>query len=301
MRTQNSKVMAFSHRLWVWLMAAGIVLLFGCDDGAGGLTIDIPTILAPADAPDAYPTPEFGVWVELADGFERRQVMTLMDSRPDEMTELIEIRIDPEHFSLDIGYTAGRGQSIFDWSAREDAVLTTNGGFFTDQMLATGLIVHEGNASGTSYTRRSGMFILHNQPTDAGAQRLEIRDLDPNGFSAAEQIWSGLQTFPMLVKPGGVQAVLPDQHSGDRARRTTIGIDEDGHILFVFAVEGRMTLSDISHYLATSDLNLVYALNLDGGSSTGYVLTLPDVEEIEPAFVRMPSVVYVLQKNKDSQ
>ena len=64
----------------------------------------------------------------------------------------------------------------------------------------------------------------------------------------------------MLVQPGGVLGFPADSDSGDRARRTAIGVDRDGYLLFIFCLTGTFTLSDLSRFLTDSGLNLDRAL-----------------------------------------
>jgi exopolysaccharide biosynthesis protein len=80
----------------------------------------------------------------------------------------------------------------------------------------------------------------------------------------------------------------------DAARRTVIGVDEDGRILLILAAWGSFTLAELSTYLASADFELVNALNLDGGTSTGLILTQP--AESIPGFVMIPSVITISPK-----
>ena len=76
------------------------------------------------------------------------------------------------------------------------------------------------------------------------------------------------------------------------ARRTAIGQDGNGRILFIFAPWGSLTLHELSVFLATSDLDLQIAFNLDGGPSTGMLLAGETAVEI-PAFTLLPAVITV--------
>ena len=70
-----------------------------------------------------------------------------------------------------------------------------------------------------------------------------------------------------------------------------IGQDKQGHILFVVAPQGFFTLHQLSVYLTGSDLNLDIAVNLDGGGSTGILVTNPS--EIIPSDRPLPFVILV--------
>jgi uncharacterized protein YigE (DUF2233 family) len=116
-----------------------------------------------------------------------------------------------------------------------------------------------------------------------------LRWLPQQPFDPAELLLAGLQSFPMLVTPGG-QIGYPDE-DGQRARRTVIAQDVEGRILFVLAVSGSFTLHQMSRYLAESDLAVDSALNLDGGTSTGLLLSEPDEGIV--AFTLLPVVIIV--------
>ena len=81
------------------------------------------------------------------------------------------------------------------------------------------------------------------------------------------------------------------EKTADRARRTIIAQNQSGQILLIVTARSHFTLPEISQYLLDSDLDLHIALNLDGGTSTGLILTEPRMEV--PAFVLMPTVLTV--------
>ncbi len=160
-----------------------------------------------------------------------------------------------------------------------------NGGFFTAENVATGAIVVGGQSSGTSYQDFGGMLaITADGPT--------LRWLPQEPFSPAEGLLAGLQSFPMLVLPGG-QIGYPDEDD-DRARRTVIAQDGNGRMLFILAINGSFSLHRMSRFLVESDLGIDRALNLDGGTSTGLLLSEP--AEGITAFNFLPVVIVVYLK-----
>jgi uncharacterized protein YigE (DUF2233 family) len=108
-------------------------------------------------------------------------------------------------------------------------------------------------------------------------------------YDANEPLQYALQSFPLLVKPGGEMGFL--EEDGIRGRRTVVALDGNGRLLFIMAASGSFTLHELSRYLVESDLELDVALNLDGGTSTG--LRLADPAEEIPAFVPLPAVIAV--------
>jgi hypothetical protein len=93
----------------------------------------------------------------------------------------------------------------------------------------------------------------------------------------------------VLVKPGGVLGFPEHFEDNLQARRTVIGQDQEGRILFVVAPRGHFTLHRLSRYLTESDLNLDIAINLDGGPSTGILVANP--QEIIPSQTPLPIVI----------
>ena len=75
----------------------------------------------------------------------------------------------------------------------------------------------------------------------------------------------GLQGWPMLVRNG---KLVPGLNDSDPAARTAAAVDSQGRVLFIADVTST-TLAEFARFLAASDLLLVQAVNLDGGSSTG--------------------------------
>jgi uncharacterized protein YigE (DUF2233 family) len=202
------------------------------------------------------------------------------------MQEEISIfRIDPAAYEFQVAYHPGAPQTLAQWQAETGALLVVNGGFFTEAYVATGLTVIDGQSSGQSYGDFAGMFAVDG--TGPAVRWLGERPYNPD-----EPLRFAVQSFPMLVKPGG-QIGYPDE-DGQASRRTVVGQDGDGRILFILAPWGSFTLHQLSAWLAESDLNLDVALNLDGGTSTGLHLAGPEM--VIPAFTRLPIVIVVLDK-----
>ena len=234
-------------------------------------------------AATASPQPDSG-WQQLSPGLEQRLIRLFTeDGRQREQITIF--RLEPALFQFEIGYRPGEPQLLADWQAETGALLLANGGFFTEAYIATGLTTIEGQPSGTTYGDFAGTFVV----TAAGP---EVRWLGAQPYDPNEPLLYGLQSFPMLVKPGGVVGYTDEDN--DRARRTVIGEDRDGRLLILVAPWGSFTLAELSRWLVQSDLDLDVALNLDGGTSTGLYLQNPVVEI--PAFARLPIVISVQAK-----
>ena len=100
-----------------------------------------------------------------------------------------------------------------------------------------------------------------------------------------------MQSFPLLVKPGGQLGFPAESEDNVRARRTAVAQDKEGRLVFLITPRGYFTLHQLSLYLTESDLNLEIALNLDGGPSSGIMLAEP--REVIPSQVLLPIVILV--------
>ncbi|RUA16779.1 MAG: hypothetical protein DSY55_03430 [Clostridia bacterium] len=85
----------------------------------------------------------------------------------------------------------------------------------------------------------------------------------------------GIQGWPTLLWQG---RIIKDLDDVDVARRTAVGIDASGRVVWVVDPAGS-TLQAFAKRLLQEDVGLVNAVNLDGGSSTGLMWRqMPDEE-----------------------
>ena len=243
----------------------------------------IPTTDLPTIAPTPTINPDTG-WQIIQPGLERRHIYVL-DTENQPRDRLTILRLDPAQFDVRVAYRPGEAQSLEAWQAETEALITVNGGFFTEEYYATGLTIIDGEQFGTSYDDFAGMLAV-------GESGTEVRWLRERPFSPNEPLNYALQSFPVLVKPGGILG-FPDE-DGIPARRTVVAQDSNGNLLFLIAPSGFMTLHQMSQWLVDSDLDLHIALNLDGGPSTGLLLAGSDLAI--PAFGPLPAVIVVHEK-----
>jgi hypothetical protein len=245
--------------------------------------IRIPSSETPAD-PAAMLVPDTG-WQSLHLGLERR-LINLFDASGGRDEYLYILRLDPREYHLEVAYSP-RPRSLASWQAGSGALVVVNAGYFrvdNGTYLPDGLIVVDGKAIGEGYGDYAGMLAV----TRRGA---EIRWLAQKPYDPGEALLAAVQSFPLLVKPGGVLGFPSQYEDSRRARRTVVAQDRQGRILFILAPLGTFTLHQLSVTLTGSDLDLDVALNLDGGPSTGLLLADP-YEEIQPSPV-LPIVILV--------
>jgi uncharacterized protein YigE (DUF2233 family) len=240
------------------------------------LAPDLPA--TPAPAPTVVP--DTG-WLLLRPGMERR-IINLMNGEGRQQESVYILRLEPDYFRFDVAYRPGQPQFMQQWQAETGALVVLNAGYFTENYIHTGRIVAGGEASGGSYGDFAGMFAV----TGAGPQ---LRWLRQRPYDPAETLLAAVQSFPLLVRPGGVVG-FPEE-DGKLSRRTALAEDRQGRILFLVAPWGAFTLHQFSLFLVHSDLELEIALNLDGGSSSG--LLLSDPAEGVPALLPLPAVITV--------
>jgi uncharacterized protein YigE (DUF2233 family) len=220
-------------------------------------------------------------WQQLRPGLERRRINLLSEEGGVRETLYI-LSFDPVMYEFEVGYKPGAPQRLTDWQREMNALVVVNGGFFTPEYRAAGLIISNGQKEGTSYAGFGGMLAI----TAAGP---EVRSLVQQPYDPNEPLLAAIQSFPMLVTP--VNQIGYPREDGLADRRTVVAQDRQGRILFIVAQTGTLTLHELSRYLADSELDLSIALNLDGGASSGIQLAEP-VEGVAP-FSLLPIVIAV--------
>ncbi len=214
----------------------------------------LPASPTPAPAPTAVPAPTqapAGVWQPLFAGAE---VLTTSDG-------LTAVRHLPTTVSYDHRFEPDpdQGRGVGGWLAdHERALAAINCGFYLQDGNAyqhIGLLMTNGAGPANLRRRWGGVLIVRDG--DAFVARSPQRLLAPATL--------GLQGWPMLVEAGGV---IPGLDGGDNDRRTAVGVDGQGRVVWVVDARGE-TLAGFARRLLQGDLGLVDAVNLDGGSSTG--------------------------------
>jgi exopolysaccharide biosynthesis protein len=213
-------------------------------------------------------------------------MIRLFNEQNQHVESLYIFRLDQNLFRLDVAYRE-TPLSLEDWQKETNALMIVNGGFFREENekpIPNGLTIINGQAFGSSYDGFGGMLAINNRWA-------EVRGLAQRPYVPGEPLWAGLQSFPLLVKPAGEIGFSAEFEDNIRARRTVVAQDKEGRILFIITPRGHFTLHQLSLYLTQSDLNLDIALNLDGGPSSGVLLSNP--REIIPSQTLLPIVILV--------
>ncbi|MFT5194812.1 MAG: hypothetical protein ACI9EW_000478 [Cellvibrionaceae bacterium] len=229
-------------------------------------------------------------WSTVQTGLEMRSI-SVLDSQTNMVREkLMILRLDPTQFRFDVGYSPGNPKTLQTWQQESGAILAINAGYFTADYTATGLTIAQNQSFGSSYGPFAGMVSING---DGPASNLDVRWLRQAPYSPAENLWGAFQSFPILVHSGGTAAFPAESDNGDRSQRTVIGKDGSGRVILIVTTQGWFTLSEISSWLAQSDLALQIAVNLDGGTSTGLILAHPDQKVQVLPFSPLPTVLLI--------
>jgi uncharacterized protein YigE (DUF2233 family) len=248
---------------------------------------------APRPTPTLVPTPTARItpmptvepddtgWQPIVNGIELRRLLVELNGVSN---RLWIARVDPTRVHFRVLYDRSNPRPLSEWFANNKLLLAVNAGYFTEDYHATGLIVSDGARSGQSYTGFGGMFAVQND-------RAEVRWLVAKPYNPAEPLRQAVQAFPMLAHSGGKPGI--DQDDGDLARRTAIGQDRKGRIVFVVSPDAFFTLKTFAAFLAASDLELDTALNLDGGPSSGILIAGRGGTVGVDSWIKIPAVIAV--------
>ncbi len=258
----------------------------------------------PLPTPVRWPTvtpvsPDTG-WQLLQRGIELRRLLVEGEATSSE-TERAEylaiVRLDPSAVRFRVHYNPDQPLKVSTWAEQLQSLLVVNGGYFTPEYAATGLLISDGQTWGAVYEDYAGLFAVSLSPNPSppgGGEEVSVRWLRDRPYNPDEPLTQGVMSFPVLVKPGGVMGFPADTPGGSvPARRTVVAQDFEGRILFIAAPRGRLSLHEMAIFLTESDLDVDVALNLDGGPSTGMWLRADEHPVGIDSGVAVPSVISI--------
>lgn len=250
----------------------------------------------PAATATPSPTPEPTTtlpppdWQPLGRGISQAHLPVTIPGRDDGAVFWVyALRLDPDRVDFRVFHDT-KARSIEAWHAVTGADVTVNGGFFFSSYAPQGRLVIDGEMIGTALDPSArigvpGLFgVLDGDVTITSLGRSEYT---PRGMRFDQAV----EAYPMLLLPGRQPAYPP--RDGDRARRTVIGLDEEGHVILLLVDGPIFSLVELADWLAESNLNLQTALNLDGGRSSALAVTAGGTRTVIPAYVDLPIVIAV--------
>lgn len=217
-------------------------------------------------------------WEFIAPGLERRTIFP----NGSLFGQFVAVRIDPTLYRFRAHYQPGEARSLSGWQDQyPDAAVIVNANFFEASHTITGLLIAEGQIFGQSYINRGGTFAVQN-----GMPLLRSNITTPYQGEPFEQ---AVQAFPMLIENG--QIVYQTALSERSSRRSAIGIDSAGRVIIIATPLLGLSLAELASALDSDELDLVHALNLDGGGST--MLAIPSISYALPSIDPVPAVLAV--------
>ncbi len=240
----------------------------------------LPRELGPTITARPRPTAtSAGPWQSIEVGLELRT----LHPHSDQLSRLIVLRINPQYFRFRAVYRAGDPQSLASWRELEPAAsVIINANFFDQANRALGAIVSDGVLSGAAYHSRGGTFLVRNGAPSVIGYLSGPLQID-------KTVEQAIQGFPLLVFEN--EQAYFGSSNGERNRRTVIAEDVNGNILILVAPFFGLSLVELSAYLPTTDLDIVTAINLDGGRSS--MIAIPSVEYFQPSFDVVPTILAV--------
>jgi uncharacterized protein YigE (DUF2233 family) len=198
---------------------------------------------------------------------------------------VVVVRIDPRFSTLRVHHLPGQALTIQQWQQLlPNALAIVNASYFDANNRPLGLVVADGSFFGQVIPRNdAGVFQVKD-----GVPRVRSLWLEP--LRQGEQFQQVVQAFPMLMSHGYVAPINPDVAQA-RAARTAIAQDKLGRILFIVTVYAGVTLGELANWLGNSNLNIDFALNLDGGASTGLYIATGGPNQFVPSLKAVPVVI----------
>jgi len=195
------------------------------------------------------------------------------------------VRFDIHKIKLSIGYQPKQPLLMSEWMQQEHAIAMINGGYFDPQFKATALVISNGNVFGESYTGFGGMLSADAHGT-VSLRSLRQQPYNPN----TEQLQQATQSSPMLMLGGKRTQFNAD---ASQTRRSVVAMDKQGRLLFIASPDQVFSLDQLADQLASSDLSIETALNLDGGASTGLYVNGGSSHVAIDSLAKLPLVVIV--------
>lgn len=238
---------------------------------------DVPAAVPHATATDSV------VWQALGNGIERQEISLV----PYQRGSAPVLRIDPAAVTFRVHYSPGAARSLVEWrDMLPGARVIVNANFFDETDRVLGLLVSDGQVFGRSFAGFGGMFAV-------STTGVRVQSLVAEPYQG-QMLLHAVQAFPMLINAGGVLAPQGDGFDS-ASRRTWIGQDGEGRVV-IGVIPYAVSLADLQYWLLGSDLSLDNAFALDGGRSSGLVVSTPNYSEAYPAFDRLPAVIAVYAK-----
>lgn len=197
-------------------------------------------------------------WRESEPGYEVAEMPVM--SAGGEVDRILLNRIDPQRFRFVVRNAPAGDKGLDEWEqALPGAVLIVNGSYYGLKGGPDTPFISEGEQLGPrQYKARAGAFVA-NEDDSAG-----VRDLaQANWQDVFKGARNAMVSYPLLLGEDGQTHV--NVKSRWLANRTFVAQDRAGRIVVGTTKEAFFSLDRLASFLKEAPLDLVMALNLDGG------------------------------------
>ncbi|HZO72095.1 MAG TPA: phosphodiester glycosidase family protein [Ktedonobacteraceae bacterium] len=228
-------------------------------------------------------TPTLNRWLQGSPGVEVRAEDWKSPGNNEDIVSIVRIDLHKAH--LQVAYQPDQPLLMSEWMKQTNALAIINGGYFDTHNRPTGLLIADGQTYGTSYSGFGGMLAVDSQG-NVTLRSLSQQPYDPNN----EQLQQATQSAPMLMLNG-----KRTQFSANAAssRRSVVAVDKQGRLLLIVSPNQAFSLDELADLLASSDLSIQTALNLDGGASTGLYVHAGSQQVTVDPLTPLPIVIVV--------
>lgn len=195
-------------------------------------------------------------WGQLASGFEVAELPVMAGDV--EVDRILLARMDPRRYRFKLHNEPTASTDLDGWVRRTRALLIVNGSYYgRDGGPATPSVI-DGVAVGPKrYVARQGAFVA----TSDGAAVRDLHDADWKQVLRGAE--AGFVSHPLLLAADG--SIRAPRDSGWIANRSFVAQDRNGRILIGTTKEAFFSLYRLGAFLRSAPLDLVLALDLDGG------------------------------------
>ena len=157
------------------------------------------------------------------------------------------------------------------WATHLKAPMVFNAGQYDENMKHLGWLKSEGQWL-TRHRKKQWMGLLLSGPVDQSVWA-RIGDLEALDSKIVERYDHALQSMMLFDHTQSIRVRDTDR----AACRSILAEDTQGRLLFV-QTQGAVTLADLARWLLSTDLNLVRAMNLDGGIESQIAIKTPEFQ-----------------------
>ena len=204
-------------------------------------------------------------------------------------------RIDPASVLFRVYYHGGRGKPVQSWIKEfPSAALIVNANFYQGNGRALGLVMIDNK--------------VVSQPSGRpGAGRFQVKDEVPSvgpmvgdevtANQKAARYTEAFEGYPLLIAQGQQITSIARYDAKFHSRRTIIAQDSKGRILLIVTTPTEVSLAEMTDWLLNSGLDIVTALNLDGGLSSQMLIPASgDQPELITGISNVPTVLVVYNR-----